>query len=73
MHRTAQLEERLKAGSRWTDSGLVFTSTIGTPLVDRNVRRAFTAILRAAELPTIRIHDLRHHADCRFMPITATI
>jgi integrase len=59
-HRTAQLEERLKAGSRWTESGLVFTSTIGTPLDDRNVRRAFTTILRGAELPTIRIHDLRH-------------
>ena len=59
-HRTTQLEERLKAGSRWTDSGLVFTSTIGTPLDERNVRRAFTAILKGANLPRIRIHDLRH-------------
>jgi integrase len=38
----------------------VFTSTIGTPQDERNVRRAFTAILKAAKLPTIRIHDLRH-------------
>jgi hypothetical protein len=59
-HRTAQLEERLKAGSRWTDSGLVFTSTIGTPLDERNVRRAFVAVLKGAKLPSIRIHDLRH-------------
>jgi integrase len=29
-------------------------------LDDRNVRRAFRAILRTAKLPTIRIHDLRH-------------
>ena len=50
-HRTTQLEQRLKAGSRWTDSGLVFTSTIGTPLDERNVRRAFNAILKAADLP----------------------
>ena len=59
-HRTTHLEERLKTGRRWTDSGLVFTTTIGTPLDDRNVRRAFKAILRAAKLPNIRIHDLRH-------------
>jgi integrase len=59
-HRTTQLEERLKAGSRWKDSGLVFVTTIGTALDDRNVRRAFKAVLKAAKLPTIRIHDLRH-------------
>jgi integrase len=38
----------------------VFTSTIGSPLDERNVRRAFTAILKGAKLPSIRIHDLRH-------------
>ncbi|PYR88804.1 MAG: hypothetical protein DMF84_26810 [Acidobacteria bacterium] len=29
-------------------------------LDDRNVRRAFQDVLRAAELPKMRIHDLRH-------------
>jgi hypothetical protein len=38
----------------------VFTSTIGTPLDDRNVRWAFKQLLTAAKLPKIRIHDLRH-------------
>jgi len=38
----------------------VFTSTIGTPLDERNVRRAFASILENAKLPSIRIHDLRH-------------
>ena len=37
-----------------------FTFTIGTPLDDRNVRRAFKDILAAAKLPTMRIHALRH-------------
>src|SRR5262245_61046411 len=32
----------------------------GTPLDERNVRRAFKAVLTEAELPAIRIHDLRH-------------
>jgi len=59
-HRTKQLEERLAAGGRWNDSGLVFTSTLGTPLDERNVRRAFKDILAGAKLPRIRIHDLRH-------------
>jgi integrase len=31
-HRKTQLEERLAAGKEWNDSGLVFTSAIGTPL-----------------------------------------
>src|SRR5207249_2959075 len=30
-HRTAQLEERLKLGTAWQDSGLVFTTGIGGP------------------------------------------
>ena len=61
-HRTRQLKERMLAGSRWHDSGLVFTSTIGTPVDDRNVRRAWKALLAAADLPYVRIHDLRHTA-----------
>ena len=40
--------------------GSSFTSTIGTPLDERNVRRAFKAILKSAGLPALRIHDLRH-------------
>jgi integrase len=31
-----------------------------TALIDRNVRRAFRDVLTAANLPTMRIHDLRH-------------
>ena len=38
----------------------MFTSTIGSALDERNVRRAFKDLLTAAKLPKIRIHDLRH-------------
>ena len=61
-HRTGQLEERLAAGGRWRDSGLVFTTTIGTPLDKSTVHKAFKRILSAAGLPDIRYHDLRHTA-----------
>jgi integrase len=59
-HRTQEKRDKLKAGSDWRGSDLVFTSTIGPPLDDRNVRRAFKNVLSAAKLPKMRIHDLRH-------------
>jgi integrase len=59
-HRVAQKKERLKAGAEWLENGLVFTSTIGTALDERNVRREFKAILDVAKLPAMRVHDLRH-------------
>ena len=40
----------------------MFTTRKGTPLDPRNVHREFKAILKAADLPDIRIHDLRHTA-----------
>ncbi len=59
-HRISQLEERLAAGTRWKESGLVFTSTIGTSLDPRNASRLFQEALQRAGLPHIRSHDLRH-------------
>ncbi len=61
-HRTRQLEDRLAAGGTWSDSGLVFTSPIGTALEPRNVTREFHALLASADLPMVRFHDLRHTA-----------
>ena len=54
--------ERLVAGSRWVDSGHVFTTTIGTPLHAASVTRAFHRALVRAGLPRSRLHDLRHTA-----------
>lgn len=59
-HRTRQLEERLLAGADWRDSGLVFTSRVGTPLEPRNLQRDFERILKLAKVPRVRFHDLRH-------------
>lgn len=59
-HRTRQLQEKLLAGSNWQDSGFVFTTSIGTPLDARNVIRKYHALLKKAELPQHRFHDLRH-------------
>jgi integrase len=59
-HRQRQREERLLQGPRWRETGLVFTSTIGTPLDPRNVYRLYQGALGQAGLPLRRFHDLRH-------------
>jgi len=59
-HRRRQLEERIAAGSRWHDNGLVFTSGIGTPLEPRALNKDFERIIADAELRRVRLHDLRH-------------
>ena len=46
----------------WKETGYVFTSTIGTPLNDRNVLRDFHKLLEAAGLPRRCLHDLRTRA-----------
>lgn len=61
-HRKRQREERMGLGSAWEDSGLVFTSPIGTPLDPRNVTREFQAMLKATGVSRVRFHDLRHTA-----------
>ena len=61
-HRAKQDEERRIAGSRWQETGFVFTTTIGTPVDARSVIRRFHLILKTSGLPRIRFHDLRHSA-----------
>jgi integrase len=60
-HRRRQAEDQLAAGAVWQDHGLVFTSTIGTPLDAANVRREFRKIMEAAGLGGgWAPRDLRH-------------
>ena len=47
-HRMRQYEEKAAAGELWRDHGLVFTTTVGTPLDAANVRRYFRGICKAA-------------------------
>jgi integrase len=61
-HGKRQKEERLFTGERWCDQGLMFTTTIGTPMDPANVLKHFKELLAKAELPDIRFHDLRHTA-----------
>lgn len=60
--RKAQKEERLLAGGAWQDTGLVFTTALGTLIHPRNLSRDFQVAVRRAGVPQIRLHDIRHTA-----------
>ncbi|GAA3213962.1 site-specific integrase [Actinocorallia longicatena] len=47
--RTRQLREKRAAGDRWVDTGLVFTSTVGTALDASHVRRDFRNAIKDAK------------------------
>ena len=60
-HRERQLEEKLRLAGLWNESGLVFTTGIGTPMDGDNlVKRSFKPLMSRTRLPQIRFHDLRH-------------
>ena len=61
-HRQAQEDARQSAGERWRDHGLLFTTSLGTPLSGAKIRDPFKRLAQKAALPKIRFHDLRHTA-----------
>jgi integrase len=59
-HQMRQAAERVAANEVWRDSGLVFTSEIGTPLEPRNVLRRFELLAGRAGLRGVHLHTRRH-------------
>jgi integrase len=60
-HLDRQLEEMERMGSLYQPGGLVFATEVGTIINPSNLRnRSFKPLLKAANLRTIRFHDLRH-------------
>ena len=64
-HRARQAAEVLALGPAWNESGLVFTSSVGTLIEPRNLSRLFDQLIAAAGVRRIRFHD---YADVFVMP-----
>ena len=61
-HRARQNAERLVAGEVWKDSGLVFTTGIGTAVDPSSFRKLFDKVCASAGIQGWHPHELRHSA-----------
>jgi integrase len=61
-HRKLQVQERLHAGDRWTDTGAVFATEFGTMLDPRNLLRTVEIAAAKAKIADVGAHSLRHSA-----------
>ncbi|MFF5230968.1 tyrosine-type recombinase/integrase [Dactylosporangium sp. NPDC000521] len=52
----------MASGDEWPDSGDFIVKSDGTPWHPDHVSERFEELVEAAELPPIRLHDLRHRA-----------
>lgn len=59
-HEKRQVAEKIWAGSRWEETGLVFANRTGGPTQARRVIEQFHTALTNAGMRRIRFHDLRH-------------
>ena len=60
--RARQAEWRAFAADAWTESGHAFADELGLPLSPMALTNAFGRCAKAADLPTTRMHALRHTA-----------
>jgi integrase len=63
-HRSRQREQHLELGVSATASDRVFSGDLGEPLRPHSVGQAFSRLVLSADVPVLRLHDLRHtHAS----------
>jgi len=61
-HCVRQQQMKMKASDTWHENGIVFCNIYGDYLDNTSLTRMFKKLLKDAELPNIRFHDLRHSA-----------
>jgi integrase len=61
-HRLRQQAERAAAGTRWTQTGYVFTTQTGKPFGPDRMTRLFRTLVDGSGLPPVTLHGLRHGA-----------
>jgi len=53
-------EDKAYYGSAWINSGIIFTTRLGTPIDPRNLLREFKGLCAQAGLGNWHLHELRH-------------
>jgi integrase len=61
-HKMNQDAMKQKAGDKWKNLDLVFPNTVGNYQEANYRQKMFLGFLKEAELPSMRLHDLRHSA-----------
>ena len=61
-HRLRQQAERAAAGTRWAETGYVFTTRTGKPFGPDRMTRLFRTLVDGSGLPPVTLHGLRHGA-----------
>jgi integrase len=59
-HRVKQGAERLKAGPRWCDEDMVFSTRLGRPIEPDNLSRSWYEVREVLGDPAPRFHGMRH-------------
>ncbi|MFT9477445.1 tyrosine-type recombinase/integrase [Streptomyces sp. Mo3] len=62
LHREEQERDRVRAAQEWRETGYVFTSPVGEPLVPSTDYDVWKRLLVDAEVRDGRLHDARHTA-----------
>lgn len=60
IHKNVVEQEKLELGDQYVNFDLVVCTSSGTTTNKSNIRRTFKAIIKKADLPKIRFHDMRH-------------
>jgi len=61
-HRKRQLQDRLRVGEGWTETGYVFVDQLGGPYSPELLSNFFEWLVKTSGLLRIRLHDTRHAA-----------
>ncbi|MBC7337485.1 MAG: site-specific integrase, partial [Clostridia bacterium] len=66
-HKARQAQERLAAGCGYRDHGLVFCTSVGTPVNPRNLVKSFHRLCKLAGIERANLHSLRHTFATRLL------
>lgn len=61
-HRVRQATDKLAFGEGYNERGLVFVNEVGAPIHPDQFSARFDRLVKAAGVPRIRLHDVRHTA-----------